>query len=388
LSGPPFLPFALPDIGPEEHRQVREVLDSGWLTTGPKTKEFERRFAEYVGAPHAVAVNSGTAALHLALEAAGVRAGDEVIVPTYTFAASAEVVRYFDARPVLVDVEPRTLLVDPDRVAEAVTPRTKAILPVHLAGIAADMDALGTIARRHGLVLVEDAAHSLPATSRGRRIGSFGDLTCFSFYATKTLTTGEGGMICTANEEWANRCRQMSLHGISRDAWKRYTSEGSWYYEIEEAGFKDNLTDLAAALGLAQLSRVDAMRESRASIARQFTDAFSGCDALEPPSDAPGGDQHAWHLYMLRLNLDRLAVDRAVFVEDLRALGIGVSVHFIPLHLHPYYRRTYGFEPDDCPVAHREYLREVSLPIYPRMSESDIGRVIAAVLDVAEKRRR
>ncbi|MCS6843203.1 MAG: DegT/DnrJ/EryC1/StrS aminotransferase family protein [Caldilineales bacterium] len=402
-----FLPFALPDIDNSELQQIKEALDSGWVTTGPKTKQFEAAFAAAVGARHAVAVNSCTAAMHLALEAIGLKAGDEVIVPTYTFAATAEVVRYFDARPVLVDVDPRCLNLDPDRVEAAITPHTRAIIPVHIAGLPAEMDAIADIAARHGLAIVEDAAHAFPTRYKGRLIGSplpftgqrstvnGHHLVCFSFYATKTITTGEGGMLCTDDEALADRCRIMALHGISKDAWKRYTAEGSWYYEIVAPGFKYNMTDIAAGMGLAQLAKAEAMWRRRQEIARRYNAAFAGYPALELPHDRPDC-QHAWHLYMLRLRPEHLpglsdgspqgaedGVVRRRFIEELRKRQIGVSVHFIPLHLHPYYRETYGYRPSDFPVAYREYLREVSLPIYSRMSDQDVADVIEAVCDVA-----
>ncbi|MEA2338595.1 MAG: hypothetical protein QOE82_2602 [Thermoanaerobaculia bacterium] len=376
-----FLPFARPDIDDDEVREVTEALRSGWVTTGPKTKEFERQFADAVGAKHAIALNSCTAALHLSLEAAGVRAGDEVITTPYTFAASAEVIRYFDARPVLVDVDPETLNIRPELIEPAVTSRTKAIIPVHIAGVAADLDPILVVARRHGLSVIEDAAHSFPTRYKGRLIGSVGDLTCFSFYATKTITTGEGGMITTDDDVLAERCRIMSLHGISKDAWKRYTAEGSWYYEIIAPGFKYNMTDVASAMGLAQLRKAERMFRRREAIAARYTEAFAEMAELQVPT-APAYSTHAWHLYMLRLNLDRLSIDRAAFVERLRERNIGVSVHFIPLHVHPYYQQTYGYKPDDFPVAYREYLREISLPIYSTMSDDDVDSVVAAVGDV------
>jgi dTDP-4-amino-4,6-dideoxygalactose transaminase len=382
-----FLPFALPDIGDDEVREVTEALRSGWLTTGPKTKEFERQFAAAVGAKHAVAVNSCTAALHLALEAANVRPGDEVITTPYTFAASAEVIRYFDAKPVLVDVDPESLNIRPDLIEPAVTAKTKAIVPVHIAGAAADLDPILDVARRHGLTVIEDAAHSFPTQYKGRMIGSVGDCTCFSFYATKTITTGEGGMIVTNDDAIAERCRIMSLHGISKDAWKRYTAEGSWYYEIVAPGFKYNMTDVAAALGLAQLRKAERMFRRREQIARAYSEAFSAMAELQVPS-VPAHSTHAWHLYMLRLRLERLSIDRAKFVERLRERNIGVSVHFIPLHVHPYYREKYGYAPEDFPVAYGEYLREISLPIYPAMSDDDVDSVVAAVADIAAAHRR
>jgi perosamine synthetase len=383
-----FLPFALPDTDGTEIAQVSSVIQSGWITTGPKTAEFEAAFAAYAGARHAVAVNSGTAAMHLALDAIGLEQQDEVITTPYTFAATAEVVRYFRARPVLVDVEPRTLNIDPALIEAAITPRTRAILPVHLAGIAASMNEILEIARRHSLPVVEDAAHALPTRHGGRLVGAIGDLTCFSFYATKSLTTGEGGMICTENDAWAERCRIMSLHGISRNAWNRYAAEGSWFYEILAPGYKYNLTDVAAAMGLAQLAKLDRMRDRRAAIARRYSEAFAEVPELEVPLDAPPDGQHAWHLYMLRLRLERLRCDRAAFVEAMRSENIGVSVHFIPLHLHPYYRETYGYRPEDFPVAYREYLREVSLPIYSRMTREDVEDVIRAVVEVVSRSRK
>jgi perosamine synthetase len=379
-----FLPFARPDIGPEELAHVQEALENGWLTTGPKAKEFEKAFASRVGASHAVAVNSCTAALHLALEATGLRSGDEVITTPYTFAASAEVIRYFGAHPVFVDVDRGTFNIRPDLIERAVTPRTKAIIPVHMAGLAADLDPINEIARRHGLTVIEDAAHSFPATYKGRTIGSISDVTCFSFYATKTITTGEGGMICTENGELADRCRMMSLHGISRDAWKRYTAEGSWFYEVLAPGYKYNLTDMAAGIGLGQLPKAEAMLRRRREIAGWYDDAFAAEEALETPVRLDDR-QHAWHLYMVRLHLDRLSVDRAAFIERLKERKIGTSVHFIPLHSQPYYRDTYGLTPDSCPVAYAEYLREISLPIYSKMTDEDVRDVIDAVLAIVRE---
>lgn len=377
-----FLPFALPDFDEREPEAVREVLQSGWITTGERAHAFEIEFAAAVGAKHAIAVNSCTAALHLALDAIGLRSGEEVLVPAYTFAATAEVVRYFDARPVFVDIDRRSMNVDPERIVHAITPRTRAIIPVHFAGLPADMSAITGIARDHGLAVIEDAAHAFPASYEETKIGSLSDFACFSFYATKSITTGEGGMICTNDDARADRCRIMALHGISRDAWKRYAAEGSWYYEIIAPGYKYNMTDIAAAIGLVQLSKAEMMWRRRREIAERYTEAFSRMPELETPV-AGGG--HAWHLYPLRLNLDRLTIDRATFVEELRKLNIGTSVHFIPLHMHPYYRQLYGFGPRDFPVAHDEYLREVSLPVYSKMTDEDARDVIDAVQAVVEK---
>ncbi len=392
-----FLNFAQADLDDSELAEIKEALDSGWITTGPKTRQFEATFAEAVGAKHGIAVNSCTAAMHLALEAIGLQRGDEVITTPYTFAASAEVIRYFDAKPVLVDVDSHFLNIDPAQIETAITPRTKAIIPVHIAGLPADLDALYALAAQHNLAVIEDAAHAFPTQYKGRMIGSpipqsqfpnpqspIPHAVCFSFYATKTLTTGEGGMICTDNDALAERCRIMALHGISKDAWKRYTAEGSWYYEIIAPGYKYNMTDIAASMGLAQLAKADRMWLRRQQIAERFNRAFAALPHLRVPHDNPT-HQHAWHLYMLRLNLDHLHIDRAQFITELKERNIGVSVHFIPLHVHPYYRETYGYKPEDFPVAYAEFMREISLPIYSKMSDEDVSDVIAAVLDIVEQ---
>lgn len=371
-----MIPFARPDIGHDEIERVRAVLESGWLTTGEQVHRLEREIADYVGAKHAIALNSGTAALHLALEALRLKAGDEVIVPAYTFTATAEVVCYFGATPVIVDVDARTFNIDPERVAEAVTERTKAIIAVHFGGLAAELDALRAIAKPRNIAIIEDAAHALPTRYRGRTVGAISDITCFSFYATKTLTTGEGGMLCTDDDDWAARCRVMALHGISHDAWNRYSAEGSWHYEVVAPGYKYNMTDIAGALGLAQLAKIDRMRERRQEIAMRYNAAFGDDPAFEiPPFEAP--EDHSWHLYALRVN----GIDRAKFIDDLRERGIGTSVHFIPLHLHPFYRERFGYTRDSFPVATLQYEREVSLPIYSVMSDADVEAVIRAVRD-------
>jgi perosamine synthetase len=382
-----YLPFALPDIDGSELKEISEVLASGWVTTGPKVKQLEAEFAEIVGARNAIAVNSCTAAMHLALEALGVKRGDEVVTTPYTFAATAEVIRYFDARPVFVDVDKQSLNINPLLIEEAITSRTRAIIPVHLGGLPVDMDPVQEIASRHGIPIIEDAAHTFPASYKGRQIGSISEMTCFSFYATKTITTGEGGMITTDNDGWAERCRIMSLHGISKDAWMRYTVEGNWYYEIIAPGYKYNMTDVAAAMGLAQLRKAHTMRDKRRAIALQFNAAFAKLPQLELPADSPNVE-HAWHLYMIRLHLDHLRIDRAAFAEELKKRNIGASVHFIPLHIHPYYRDLFGFKPEDFPVAYREYQREISLPIYSKMSDDDVQSVIDAVVEIAEENRR
>jgi dTDP-4-amino-4,6-dideoxygalactose transaminase len=367
---------------------VVDTMRSGWLTTGPKTKRFEREFAAMINAPYAVAVNSATAAMHLALDAIGLQAGDEVIVPVYTFTASAEVVVYFRALPVLVDVDPVTCNLNPALLERAITSRTRAIIVVHFAGLPADMDAIMAIARAHNLPVIEDAAHAFPARYRGRYIGSIGDLAAFSFYATKTLSTGEGGMLTTANANFAERAARMSLHGISRDAWKRYTAEGSWYYEVISAGYKYNMTDVAASIGLHQLARSEWLLERRRTIAQRYTEAFScWSEEVETPPDLPYA-QHAWHLYVLRLHPERLSISRDKFIVALSEMRIGTSVHFIPLHLHPFYRDTYQLAPGDYPQALQAYQRAVSLPIYPGMGDEDVQDVIAAVEYLLETHRR
>src|SRR5688572_8252327 len=383
----PFLAFSEPVIGEEEIAEVVACLRSGWLTTGPRAARFEEEFARYVGARHAVAVNSCTAALHLALEAVGVGPGDEVITSPMTFTATAAVVEHLGGVPVLADCDPETLNLDPARVAERITPRTKAILPVHFAGQACDMDALRALARAHGLAVVEDAAHALPTQYRGRRVGTLSDATCFSFYVTKTITTGEGGMITTGRDDVADRVRLMRLHGMSRDAWKRYAKGGSWAYDIVAPGFKDNLPDLAAALGLAQLAKSDAFRARRAAIARAFDEGLAGLPGVRTPvvEDEPG---HAWHLYVIQLDPAALTIDRDTFVRRLGERGIGVSVHFIPVHLHTYWRERYGWQPADFPAAQAAFERVVSLPIYPRMSADAVARVVRTVRGIAGEARR
>jgi dTDP-4-amino-4,6-dideoxygalactose transaminase len=375
----PFLPFALPEIGEEEIAEVVDTLRSGWVTTGPKARRFEQDFVAFLGDPalQAVAVNSATAGLHLALEALGIGPGDEVITTTHTFTATAEVVRYLGADVKLVDIDPATLNIDPALVEAAITPRTKAIVPVHFAGLAADMPRLLAIARRHGLKVVEDAAHALPATVGGRLVGTLAsDATVFSFYANKTITTGEGGMLVTRDAALAARARTMRLHGMSRDAFDRFTATvPSWYYEIVAPGFKYNLTDIAAALGLHQLRKADAFRERRARIAALYGEALAGLPLALPPR-APAGEQHAWHLYAIRL---ADGIDRDRFIERLFEAGIGCSVHYIPLHLHPYWRERYALTPAMFPASQRAYEAMVSLPIYTRMGDDDVVRVAAAV---------
>jgi dTDP-4-amino-4,6-dideoxygalactose transaminase len=380
MSEKSFLAFALPEIGEEEIAEVISTLRSGWVTTGPKTKQFEADFSEYLGGGlEALAVNSATAGLHLGLEALGVGPGDEVITTTHTFTATAEIIRYLGADPVFVDVDVETLCIDVDAVEAAITPRTKAIIPVHFGGRAADMDALLSLAHKHGLRVMEDAAHALPTTCGGKLVGTLdSDVTVFSFYANKTITTGEGGMLVTRNPEIAKRARVMRLHGINRDAFDRFTSKApSWYYEIVAPGFKYNMTDVAAAMGIHQLKKANAFQKKRALIAAMYDEAFAALPIICPPQ-AAANDIHSWHLYAIQLD-DSVKVGRDQFIESLYAQGIGCSVHYIPLHLQPYWRDTYKLTPEMFPVSQKIYEHTLSLPIYPRMTTEDVERVVAAV---------
>jgi dTDP-4-amino-4,6-dideoxygalactose transaminase len=379
---PPFLPFALPEIGEDEIAEVVAALRSGWVTTGPRAKRFEHDFSAFLGDAeglHSIAVNSATAGLHLALEAVGIGPGDEVITTTHTFTATAEVVRYLGADVKLVDIDPTTLNIDPAAVEAAITPRTRALMPVHYAGLAADMPRLLDIAQRHGLKVVEDAAHALPTTAAGALVGTLqSDATVFSFYANKTITTGEGGMLVTRDAALAQRARTMRLHGMSRDAFDRFTATvPSWYYEVVAPGFKYNLTDIAAALGIHQLKRAHAFQQQREHLAAAYDQALAGLPVTLPPR-APAGDVHAWHLYVIRLQ-DDAGVPRDRFIERLYAAGIGCSVHYIPLHLHPYWRDRYGLSAAMFPHSQHAYERMVSLPLYPRMTGGDVQRVAQAV---------
>lgn len=375
-----FLPFALPEIGEDEITEVVSALRSGWVTTGPKSRQFEADFVEYLGGGlEAVAVNSATAGLHLGLEALGIGPGDEVITTTHTFTATAEIIRYLGADPVFVDVDADTLCIDVDTVEAAITPRTKAIIPVHFAGRSADMGRLLDVARKHGLRVMEDAAHALPTTCGGQMIGALdSDVTVFSFYANKTITTGEGGMLVTRNPEIAKRARVMRLHGINRDAFDRFTAKApSWYYEIVAPGFKYNMTDIAASMGIHQLKKANAFQQKRAHIAALYDAALADLPIICPPHAAEG-DVHSWHLYVIQLD-DSVKVGRDQFIERMFEQGIGCSVHYIPLHLHPYWRDTYQLTPEMFPVSQRIYERTLSLPLYTRMTDDDVARVVAAV---------
>ena len=440
------IPFYRPSIGAEEINEVVDTLKSGWLTTGPKTKQFEREFADYLKHKHAIAVNSCTAALHLALEAIGLKAGQCVIVPTMIFAATAEVVRYFGARPILVDclAEDFNLdVADADRKVQsalAAGQSVAAIMPVHYGGQIGDVAGVRSLARRHNLKIVEDAAHCCPAyykdsgqssvvsgqssavhlpspishlrsinhqpstinhqtinpqpstlnpqlANQWLPVGSSADISCYSFYANKTITTGEGGMACTANDEYADRMRIMSLHGISRDAWKRYTAEGSWHYEIIAPGFKYNMTDIAAAIGFQQLRKAEVFHRRRIQLAGQYRERLNEVEEIVLPQVQPDRI-HSWHLYVIRLRLDRLNIDRAQFIEELTRRGVGTSVHWMPLHMHPYYRETYGYAPEDLPTAWAVYPEIITLPLYPNMTEGDVDYVCASIKDIVSRNSR
>jgi len=382
-----FLPFHVPSVEEADIQGVVETLRSGWLTTGPRTREFEESFASYVGSPRAVAVNSCTAGLHVALAALDLKSQDEVITTPYTFVATVEAILLAGARPILVDVEHDSLNMDPARVEAAITAHTRAIVPVHFAGHPCEMDPILESARRRGIRVIEDAAHALPAVYRGKRIGSIGDCTAFSFYATKNLTTGEGGMLTTSDPELETRMRRLSLHGMSRDAWNRYAEGGSWYYEVLDLGFKYNMTDLQASLGLTQLPRLDGYARRREELVERYRRGLEGMSELELPS-IPRDGKHAWHLFVIRLRPERLRIDREGFIRKLTEMQIGASVHFIPVPLHPYYRRRLGLTPDDFPIALENYRRAISLPLYPRMELEDVDYVSEVVRWIVETHRR
>jgi dTDP-4-amino-4,6-dideoxygalactose transaminase len=390
-----FLPFSPPSIGEEEINEVIDTLRSDWITTGPKVKRFEQEFAQFVHASDALAVNSGTAALHLALLSLGIGTGDAVITSPLTFCSAVHVIEHVGATPVLCDVEPDTLNLNPDSVRGSIGKaerdlglRVKAIMPVHLYGHPCDRDAILTIAAEHNLAVIEDAAHSLPASYKGRSIGSFSAmdsvpvLTCFSFYATKNLTTAEGGML-TGHNGVIDRARRWSLHGMSSDAWKRYGANGRWGYDVVYPGYKYNMTDIQAALGLHQLRKLPQSHARRCAIAQRYNAAFGTREELRLPAERPEV-QHAWHLYVLRLN-SQTGMKRDQFIDEMRARNIGCSVHFIPVHLLQYYRDKYHFVPEQFPVALHAYERMVSLPLSARMSDQDVGDVIDAVTAILDE---
>lgn len=379
-----FLPFALPDIGEEEINEVVNTLRSGWVTTGPKTKQFEQEFAAYVGGNvEAISVNSATAGLHLALEACGVSFGDEVIVPTLTFTATAEIVRYLGADPVFVDCDPNTLCIDIAQIEDKITDKTKAIIPVHMAGLACDVESILAIAKRHNIKVIEDAAHTCPSKINNVMIGQHdSDAIVYSFYATKTITTGEGGMVVTKNQEIAKRCRVMRLHGISRDAFDRYTStKPAWFYEIVAPGYKYNLTDIASSLGLCQLAKADRFQARRQAMAERYLRELSDLPLILPPQVAnQDTDLHSWHLFCCQINTNKITRDE--FIQHMSGLGIGTSVHFIPLHIQPYWKEYYSLKHEDFPNATKYYQNAVSLPLYTKMTDDDQRRVIEAVRSI------
>lgn len=386
LSGEYKIPFHRPSYDEAEIQSVGDTIRSGWITTGPRVKQFEEAFAREVGAKHALALNSGTAAMHLALEALGIKEGDEVITVPFTFVATSEVILYCKAKPVYVDCDRETMNIDAGKIEEKITAKTKAILPVHFAGQACDMEALRLIAKKHGLSLIEDAAHSFPASYKGKRIGSFGDATCFSFYATKTLSTGEGGMLVTSRDDVAQKARLLSLHGITRDAWKRYQNPGAWRYDVVALGHKYNMSDLQAAIGVEQLRKTSAFLESRRRIAAKYLEAFRSCDLLKTPV-FQDFDAHAWHLFVVQLEIEKLAISRDEFMGLMGEAGIGTSVHFIPLSEHPYYKEKLGLRPENFPNSSYCARRIVSLPIYPSMTDQDAAFVCEKTLAILSKNR-
>ncbi len=378
-----FLSFSPPCLSDAERGEVLDTLESSWITTGPKTKRFEAALQDYLGAPSVVALNSCTAGLHVGLVALGVGSGDEVLVPAMTFCATANVVEHVGARPVLVDVCPDTLCLDPDAAARAVTPRTKAIMPVHYGGHPADLDAVFALADRHGLAVLEDAAHAIPTAYKGRRVGSRANLASFSFYATKNLTTVEGGCL-TGDPELVEKARIIGHHGMNRDAWKRFDRSGSWYYEVVLPGFKYNMTDVQAAIGLRQLERLEGFQIRRREVVRAYAEGLGDLEALHLPVERPEAES-SWHLFVLRLDLARLRIDRNAFIEELKVRQIGTSVHYLPVHMHPYYREKYGYRPEDCPVAADAFTRMLSLPLHPGLTEADVTDVVAAVRTVVQE---
>ncbi len=380
------IPFHKANLSDEEINAASEVIRSGWLTMGEKTFEFEREFSKYTGAPNSIAVNSCTSALHLALKALNIKAGDEVIIPAMTFIATWEVITYSGAVPVLCDVIRDSFLIDPLEIEKKITQKTRAIISVHYGGESCDMDAIIAIARKHKLIVIEDAAHALPTLYKGKMIGTVSDITCFSFYATKTLTTGEGGMITTANVEWAERMRRLRLHGITKDAWNRYSDKGSWEYDVSEAGYKYNITDIASAIGVEQLKKSDEMNLQRRAIALKYNNAFSKNDILDLWK-VRDNIECAWHLYPLRLKPDKLLISRDEFIIELKNRGIGTSVHYIPMYRFSVFKNS-GYTETDFPGCEDIFSREVSLPIYPGMNEAETDYVIENILDVLAKNKR
>lgn len=373
--------FGSPLIEKEEIREVLLTLRSGWIGTGPKVQRFEEMFRTFKGMRHALALNSCTAALHLSMLAIGIKPGDEVIIPAMTFAATANAVIHAGGRPVMVDCQRETMNMDPEDVERKITKKTRAIIPVHFAGRPCAMDALMTIARRHRLHVVEDCAHAIEAEIGGRKTGTFGDIGCFSFYVTKNIITGEGGMAITNSDEYAARIQTLGLHGLSRDAWKRFSDEGYKHYQVVEAGFKYNMMDLQASLGIHQLPRIDRYWRKRQGIWHTYNDAFQDLPVFLP-APVPDDIKHSYHLYTLLLDTNRLGISRDQFLKQMTRANIGVGVHYIALHLHPFYQQTYGYKPGDFPNAEWTSERTVSLPLSPKLKEKDVRDVIAAVTKI------
>lgn len=379
-----FIPLAKPMISPAELKAVKAVLKSGWLTTGPNVKEFEEKVQQYVGCKKAIGLTSCTGGLHIALAAKGIGPGDEVIVPTYTFAASAHVVAWLGAKPVLVDVEKDTFNIDPDAIEKAITPRTKAIMPVHFAGHACDMDSILEIAKKHGLFVIEDAAHAIGTDYKGKKIGSFGDAAVFSFYVTKAITTAEGGMIVTNDEELGKKLKRLSYFGVDKDAFNRYSDKGTWYYEIIDLGYKYNMDNIQGAMGVEQLKRIEKFISKRRKMAKLYNKLLKGVPEITTPT-AKKYTRHPYHLYPILLDTEKAGISRETFINKLREYNIGSSVHFIPIHLHPYYQKIYGYKRGDFPVAEYLFDREISLPLWPGMKSEDVNYVVEAIKEVLRK---
>lgn len=382
-----FIPFAKPSTSEDEINEVIDTIRSGWLTTGPKAKQFESDFSEFVGAKYALAVNSATAGLHLGLEALGVTVGDKVITTVHTFTATAEVIRYLGADPVFVDIEGDSFNIDCDQIEDALinNPEIKAIIPVHYGGQSANMTRIMALAKQYNVKVLEDAAHALPSTHNNKMIGTFGDITVYSFYANKTITTGEGGMVVTDNEDYAKRIGCMRLHGISKDVFDRFTStKPSWHYDVIAPGFKYNMTDVAASMGIHQLKKANQFQQQRQAIAQKYNQALSKLPLVIPFS-INDFDVHSWHLYVIQLKLEEIKINREKFIEILAEKGVGTSVHYIPLHFHPYWQETYQLEENQFPRSSHAYNRIVSLPIYPSMTEQQIEKVILVVQETLQQ---
>lgn len=373
-----FIPYGLHDIGPREIRRVVSTLRTDLITTGPRVAEFEEKFSKFIGCKHAVALNSCTAALHVSLAAAGIGPGDEVITCPLTFVGAVNAIEYVGAKPVMADVRKDTYTIDPEKIERKITPKTKAIMPMHYAGQPADMDRISAIAKKNKLIVIEDAAHAVSAKYKGKNVGTMSLATCFSFHPVKNMTTCEGGMITTASEKFAQRAKRLRLFGISKDFWKRFSSGGSWYYEMTELGFKYNMTDLQASLGIVQLERLKEFQKKREEYARIYTKAFEDVPEIVTPH-VEANVKHAWHIYTILVRPELLKIDRNKFIDALKAENVGTSVHYIPVHYHPYYARKYGFKKGDFPNAEYVYERTITLPLFPKMTEADVRRVIFAV---------